>query len=94
LSAFDLKVSVLKAMSDDLAGDEGTLGAAAPPDGKRRPDNFMVRRSFRGAMINRFAAAWDDPIRRAKILRSLWWISTGFTLFGFAVIFYRVLFAR
>ncbi len=47
-------------------------------------------------MIDRFAAAWDDPIRRAKILRSLWWISTstGFTLFGFAVIFYRVLFAR
>ena len=45
-------------------------------------------------MIDRFAAAWDDPIRRAKILRSLWWMSTGFTLFGFAVIFYRVLFAR
>ncbi|HYT00413.1 MAG TPA: hypothetical protein VEO20_07070 [Thermoplasmata archaeon] len=61
---------------------------------RRRPDKFMVRVSFRGAMMGRFAAAWDDPIRRAKILRSLWWISTGFTLFGFAVIFYRVLFAR
>ncbi len=45
-------------------------------------------------MIDRFTAAWDDPSRRAKILRSLWWISTGFLLFGFAVIFYRVLFPR
>ncbi len=45
-------------------------------------------------MLDRFAAAWDDPIRRSKILRNLWWISTGFTLFGFAMIFYLVLFPR
>jgi len=45
-------------------------------------------------MIDRFIAAWDDPARRAFILRSLWWISTGFTLFGFAVIFYLLLNSR
>lgn len=42
-------------------------------------------------MIGRVASAWDDPARRARILRSLWVVSTGFTLFGFAVMMYLVL---
>ncbi|HEX9339865.1 MAG TPA: hypothetical protein VF992_01655 [Thermoplasmata archaeon] len=45
-------------------------------------------------MIDRFAATWDDPTRRAKLLRNFWLISTAFTLFGFAVLFYLVLFPR
>lgn len=45
-------------------------------------------------MIDRFVAAWNNPERRVVILRSLWWISTGFTLFGFAVIFYLLLSSR
>ncbi|HYS99546.1 MAG TPA: hypothetical protein VEO20_02670 [Thermoplasmata archaeon] len=45
-------------------------------------------------MIDRFAAAWADPLQRARLLRYLWLISTGFTMFGFAVIFYLVLFRR
>ncbi len=45
-------------------------------------------------MIDRIAHAWDDPTRRAWLLRVFWLISTGFTLFGFAVIFYRVYFPR
>ena len=40
--------------------------------------------------MERFAAAWDDPARRAIILRRLWLVSTGFTLFGFAVMFYLI----
>ncbi len=45
-------------------------------------------------MIARVVAAWDTPERRARLLVYLWLISTGFTLFGFAVIFYRVFFSR
>jgi len=45
-------------------------------------------------MIARFAAAFEDPARRAGLLRLFWLISTGFTLFGFAVIFYRIFFPR
>ncbi len=39
-------------------------------------------------MIHRVRAAWEDPARRSRLLRWLWLISTGFTLFGFAVMFY------
>ncbi len=45
-------------------------------------------------MISQFKEAWEDPARRARILRWFWLISTGFTVFGFAVIFYLVLIAR
>jgi hypothetical protein len=45
-------------------------------------------------MIARFGARWEDPARRARLLLWLWLVSTGFTLFGFGVIFYRVLFPR
>lgn len=45
-------------------------------------------------MIERLASAWEDPARRARLLRRLWLISTGFTLFGFAVMFYLLLFSR
>ena len=40
--------------------------------------------------MERLAAAWEDPARRAMILRRLWLVSTGFTLFGFAVMFYLI----
>jgi hypothetical protein len=43
-------------------------------------------------MIERLAKVWDDPANRAKLLWRLWIVSTGFTLFGFAVMFYLVLF--
>jgi phage shock protein PspC (stress-responsive transcriptional regulator) len=45
-------------------------------------------------MMDRLAARWDDPMRRARLLRWLWLVSTGFTLFGFGVIFYRIFFPR
>jgi hypothetical protein len=45
-------------------------------------------------MIDRLVARWDNPAGRARLLRLFWAISTGFTLFGFAVIFYRVFFHR
>jgi hypothetical protein len=45
-------------------------------------------------MIARLAARWEDPARRARLLRMLWLVSTGFTVFGFAVIFYRAFVAR
>jgi len=45
-------------------------------------------------MIGRLAARWDDPMRRARLLRWLWLVSTGFTLFGFGVILYRIFFPR
>ncbi len=40
--------------------------------------------------MERLGAAWDDPARRARFLRYLWLISTGFTVFGFAVMFYLI----
>ncbi len=40
--------------------------------------------------MERFVAAWDDPARRAMILRRLWLVSTGFTIFGFAVMLYLI----
>ena len=45
-------------------------------------------------MIDRVESAWKNPATRAKLLWRLWIISTGFTLFGFAVIFYLALFHR
>jgi phage shock protein PspC (stress-responsive transcriptional regulator) len=41
-------------------------------------------------MIARLASRWEDPAKRARLLWLLWIISTGFTFFGFGVIFYRV----
>ena len=40
--------------------------------------------------MERLVAAWDDPARRAMILRRLWLVSTGFTIFGFAVMLYLI----
>jgi len=40
--------------------------------------------------MERLVAAWQDPARRAMILRRLWLVSTGFTLFGFAVMLYLI----
>jgi len=40
--------------------------------------------------MERLASAWEDPARRAMILRRLWLVSTGFTLFGFAVMLYLI----
>jgi phage shock protein PspC (stress-responsive transcriptional regulator) len=45
-------------------------------------------------MIGRLAARWDTPAGRARMLRWFWAISTGFTLFGFGVIAYRIFFPR
>lgn len=45
-------------------------------------------------MIDRVESVWRNPATRAKLLWRLWIISTGFTLFGFAVIFYLALFHR
>ncbi len=45
-------------------------------------------------MIDQFREAWEDPARRARLLRWFWIISTGFTVFGFAVIFYILLVSR
>lgn len=41
-----------------------------------------------------FEARWNDPRQRARLLRWAWLISTGFTLFGFAVIFYLLFVAK
>lgn len=38
--------------------------------------------------------AWENPEQRARILRWMWLVSTGFTLLGFAVIFYLVFVER
>ena len=43
-------------------------------------------------MMERLAKVWEDPANRAKLLWRLWLISTGFTMFGFAVMFYLILF--
>jgi len=43
-------------------------------------------------MIARAIEAWEDPTRRARLLRWLWLLSMGFTLFGFAVIGYLLTF--
>ena len=38
--------------------------------------------------MERLAADWEDPERRARLLRWFWFISTGFMLLGFAVMGY------
>ena len=43
--------------------------------------------------MERLERAWENPEQRARLLRWMWLISTGFTLLGFAVIFY-LLFAQ
>ena len=40
--------------------------------------------------MKRLAATWEDPARRAMLLRRLWLVSTGFTLFGFVVMLYLI----
>ena len=40
--------------------------------------------------MERLVVAWQDPARRAMILRRLWLVSTGFTMFGFAVMLYLI----
>jgi len=40
--------------------------------------------------MDRLAAAWEDPRHRARLLRHLWLISTGFTAIGFAVMSYLI----
>jgi hypothetical protein len=38
--------------------------------------------------MERLERAWDNPEQRARMLRWMWLVSTGFTLLGFAIIFY------
>ena len=45
-------------------------------------------------MIGRLMARWEDPRQRAHLLWAFWAISTGLTVFGFAVILYRVFVSR
>ena len=45
-------------------------------------------------MIERVLESFEDPRRRARLLRWLWILSTGFTLFGFAVIGYLLFVSR
>ncbi len=45
---------------------------------------------LRKGIMDRLAAAWEDPGRRARLLRYLWLISSVFTVFGFAVMFYLI----
>jgi len=44
--------------------------------------------------MKRIERSWEEPEGRAKLLWRLWLISTGFTLFGFAVMFYLIVFAH
>jgi phage shock protein PspC (stress-responsive transcriptional regulator) len=38
--------------------------------------------------MERLERAWENPAQRARMLRWMWLVSTGFTLLGFGVIFY------
>jgi hypothetical protein len=38
--------------------------------------------------MERLERAWERPEQRARLLKWMWIISTGFMLFGFAVMFY------
>ena len=40
--------------------------------------------------MDRLAAAWEDPRHRAHLRRYLRLISTGFTVFGFAMMSYLI----
>ncbi len=42
-------------------------------------------------MMDRIERMYSTPERRARLVRILYWVSTGFTLLGFAVIAYLVL---
>ncbi len=44
--------------------------------------------------MERLAKAWENPEQRARLLRWMWLLSTGFMLFGFAVIFYLLFVAK
>jgi len=43
-------------------------------------------------MLDRMMERYSDPARRARLVWWLWIVSTGFTLLGFAVILYLILF--
>jgi len=43
------------------------------------------------AMLDKLQMRYSSPEERAKLMKWLWIVSTGFTLLGFAVIFYLVL---
>jgi hypothetical protein len=53
-------------------------------------DKFIRKGSIPGSVKERLASIWADPTRRARLLRNLWLVSTGFTLFGFAVMVYLI----
>jgi hypothetical protein len=38
--------------------------------------------------MEKLERAWENPEQRARLLRWMWLLSTGFALLGFAVIFY------
>ncbi len=42
----------------------------------------------------RLEKAWENPEQRARLLRWMWLISTGFLVLGFAVMFYLLFVAR
>jgi hypothetical protein len=44
--------------------------------------------------MERLERAWENPEQRARLLRWMWLVSTGFTLLGFAVIFYLLFVKR
>jgi hypothetical protein len=41
--------------------------------------------------VSRLLGWWEDPLKRARLLRLFWLISLGMLLFGFAVIVLRLL---
>ncbi len=67
--------------------DRGVHPAAARGDGAGQ---LHAPEAVQGDVMERLAAAWEDPARRAMILRRLWLVSTGFTIFGFAVMLYLI----
>ncbi len=44
--------------------------------------------------MERLERAWQNPGQRARLLRWMWLVSTGFTLLGFGVIFYLLFFQK
>src|SRR5205823_11987744 len=75
-------------------GTQGDGGLHPPAARGARAGQFHAPQTVQGDMIGRLAARFEDPRQRARLLRLLWVISTGFTLFGFGVIFYRIFFPR
>jgi phage shock protein PspC (stress-responsive transcriptional regulator) len=43
-------------------------------------------------MLEWMMERYSDPARRARLMMWLWIVSTGFMLFGFAVILYIIIF--